>query len=81
MAATDNNSARIFYHGTRADLRTGDLIAVGYASNYGTRQPMSWVYFPRRWMRRSGARSWRRATGGSASISSSRPAPSSTTPT
>jgi rifampin ADP-ribosylating transferase len=23
----------------------GDFIAVGYASNYGTRKPMSWVYF------------------------------------
>jgi rifampin ADP-ribosylating transferase len=41
---TTNTNTRIFYHGTKADLRPGDLIAVGYASNYGTRKPMSWVY-------------------------------------
>ena len=34
-----------FYHGTRADLRPGDLIAAGYRSNYGARSQASWVYF------------------------------------
>jgi len=34
-----------FYHGTRADLRPGDLIAPGYASNYGARKAASWAYF------------------------------------
>lgn len=33
-----------FYHGTRADLKPGDLIAAGYNSNYGARKPASWVY-------------------------------------
>ena len=33
-----------FYHGTRADLKPGDLIAVGYNSNYGTGRRASWVY-------------------------------------
>ena len=33
-----------FYHGTRADLKPGDLIAVGRGSNYGTRKMASWVY-------------------------------------
>jgi rifampin ADP-ribosylating transferase len=33
-----------FYHGTRADLRPGDLIAGGYSSNYGRRKTASWVY-------------------------------------
>lgn len=33
-----------FYHGTRADLGEGDLIAAGYASNFGARKPASWVY-------------------------------------
>src|SRR6476659_4719711 len=33
-----------FYHGTRADLKPGDLIAVGYGSNYGKRKQASWVY-------------------------------------
>lgn len=33
-----------FYHGTRADLAPGDLIAPGFSSNYGARKPASWVY-------------------------------------
>lgn len=32
-----------FFHGTRADLRPGDLITVGYQSNYAERT-LSWVY-------------------------------------
>ena len=34
-----------FYHGTRADLCPGDLIAAGHASNYGQQKQASWVYF------------------------------------
>jgi len=34
-----------FYHGTRADLKPGDLIEAGYSSNYGRRKQASWVYF------------------------------------
>jgi rifampin ADP-ribosylating transferase len=44
MPSTDNTSAQRFYHGTRADLKPGDLIAVGYNSNFGTGKPLSWVY-------------------------------------
>jgi rifampin ADP-ribosylating transferase len=33
-----------FYHGTRADVKPGDLIAPGHASNYGKRKQASWVY-------------------------------------
>jgi len=33
-----------FYHGTRADLRAGDLLSPGFASNYADRQ-LSWIYF------------------------------------
>lgn len=33
-----------FYHGTRAGLKPGDLIAPGYSSNYGARKQASWVY-------------------------------------
>jgi hypothetical protein len=32
------------YHGTRADLKPGDLIAPGYASNYGKRKNANHVY-------------------------------------
>ncbi len=45
MPSTDSTKPRRFYHGTRADLRIGDLIAVGHTSNFGTGKPLSWVYF------------------------------------
>ena len=34
----------IFYHGTKADLQPGDLIAPGYSSNYGKRKRAAYVY-------------------------------------
>jgi len=40
----DETAPRLFYHGTRADLKPGDLIAAGYNSNYGARKQASWVY-------------------------------------
>ncbi|HEX8307447.1 MAG TPA: NAD(+)--rifampin ADP-ribosyltransferase [Allosphingosinicella sp.] len=33
-----------YYHGTRADLRPGDLLAPGFDSNYADRK-LSWIYF------------------------------------
>jgi len=45
MTSTDSRNPRRFYHGTRADLQPGDLIAVGHRSNFGTGKPLSWVYF------------------------------------
>jgi len=33
-----------YYHGTKADLRPGDLIEPGHASNYGQRKPGAFVY-------------------------------------
>ncbi len=44
MTNIDETEATPFYHGTRADLKPGDLIAAGYASNYGARKQASWVY-------------------------------------
>jgi Rifampin ADP-ribosyl transferase len=35
------------YHGTRADLKPGDLIEPGYNSNYGTRTKAAYVYLAR----------------------------------
>jgi hypothetical protein len=35
MPSTEDTQQR-YYHGTRADLKPGDLISVGYNSNYGT---------------------------------------------
>jgi rifampin ADP-ribosylating transferase len=39
-----SSGAKLFYHGTRADLKRGDLIAAGNRSNYGTQKQASWVY-------------------------------------
>jgi rifampin ADP-ribosylating transferase len=44
MTAADDRIPRQFYHGTRADLKPGDLIAAGYSSNYGARKRAPWVY-------------------------------------
>lgn len=45
MSATASMFAQSFYHGTRADLKPGDMIAVGYQSNFLEAKPLSWVYF------------------------------------
>jgi hypothetical protein len=44
MSTTDSRFRQQFFHGTRADLRHGDLIAAGYSSNYGAGNILSWVY-------------------------------------
>ena len=45
MSATASQFAQQFFHGTRADLKPGDLIVVGYQSNFTEAKPLSWVYF------------------------------------
>ena len=35
---------RSFFHGTKANLRRGDLIKAGYSSNYGKRAAAGYVY-------------------------------------
>lgn len=45
MTPTDDTLPPIYYHGTRADLKPGDLLGPGYRSNYGEGKPMSWIYF------------------------------------
>ena len=45
MADIDLTNAGPFYHGTRADLKTGDLMEAGWTSNYGARNVASWIYF------------------------------------
>ena len=39
----DQNSQK-FYHGTKVDLKQGDLIEPGFNSNYGKRKKASYVY-------------------------------------
>ncbi len=43
-AATDDPSSQPLYHGTRVDLKPGDLIAPGYPSNYGKNKKATYVY-------------------------------------
>lgn len=38
MAAHDDLSSQRFYHGTKADLKPGDLIEPGHAANFGKRE-------------------------------------------
>ena len=40
---SDGNQER-YYHGTRADLKPGDLIEPGYTSNFGSRKEANHVY-------------------------------------
>jgi rifampin ADP-ribosylating transferase len=35
---------QLLYHGTKADLKVGDLIQPGFSSNYGTRKEARFVY-------------------------------------
>lgn len=44
----DVQEAGPLYHGTRADLRPGDLLTPGHASNYGSRQTANFVYLTAR---------------------------------
>ncbi|MFP3833043.1 NAD(+)--rifampin ADP-ribosyltransferase [Chryseobacterium sp. SIMBA_028] len=34
----------IYYHGTKADLKIGDLIEAGFSSNYGTQRKAKYIY-------------------------------------
>ncbi|TAM96963.1 MAG: putative NAD(+)--rifampin ADP-ribosyltransferase [Rhizobiaceae bacterium] len=45
MSATASMFSQSFFHGTKADLKPGDLIAVGYQSNFAEARQLSWVYF------------------------------------
>ena len=43
-SAPADTSARRFYHGTRANVKPGDLLRPGYSSNYTARRS-PWIYF------------------------------------
>jgi Rifampin ADP-ribosyl transferase len=44
MSAANSKFRQQFFHGTRADLRHGDLLVTGYSSNYGEGKILSWIY-------------------------------------
>ena len=44
MTAMSTPGVQRFYHGTKADLKAGDLIGPGFASNFGKRKKAAYVY-------------------------------------
>ncbi len=63
---------RQFFHGTRADLEPGDMIRVGYPSNFTEGRALSWVYFAglrARWTPLSGGPNWHLAMSANAFMS------------
>jgi len=44
MESTIDLSTPQFYHGTKADLKLGDLIVPGYTSNFGAGKKAAYVY-------------------------------------
>jgi rifampin ADP-ribosylating transferase len=45
MSNTASMFTRQFFHGARADLEPGDMIRVGFPSNFTQGKLLSWVYF------------------------------------
>jgi len=45
MSASPKPFAQSFFHGTKADLRVGDVIKVGHGSNFLDGGALSWAYF------------------------------------
>ena len=45
MESINDLSSQSFYHGTKANLKPGDLIEPGFNSNYGKRKQASYIYF------------------------------------
>lgn len=44
MPAMSTPFSQSFFHGGKADLKPGDLIGPGFASNFGARKAAAWVY-------------------------------------
>lgn len=44
VATAPSAFVQTFFHGTKADLRPGDMVAPGRASNYGERNKATYIY-------------------------------------
>lgn len=44
LALTPTVFAQTYFHGTKASLNIGDLISVGYSSNYGERKDAKYIF-------------------------------------
>jgi hypothetical protein len=81
MASTDDLSSQRFYHGTRADLKRGDLIDPGHPPNLGKRDRITtYVYLTGTLDAAIWGQSWPSAKDPAESTWWSRPARSWTTP-
>lgn len=67
-----DTSTRRFYHGTKAELKPGDLLQPGYSSNY-TERRSPWIYFSETLHVVTWERSWQRAKVRAESIRQDRP--------
>src|SRR5689334_2169085 len=77
MSAAATTFSQSFFHGTRADLRPGHMISIGYPSNLAADRRYLKYTSRARWIRRFGVLSWPQVKNRGASMSSSRPAPGS----
>jgi hypothetical protein len=64
---------RRFYHGTKADLKPGDLLQPSNPSNYAERKS-PWIYFSETLHAATGEQSWPGAKAGAGSMRWNRPA-------
>ena len=81
MSATDDLSPRRFFHGTKANLKPGDLIEPGDPPDYGQQdRTTTYVYLTSSLMRLPGTRSWPSAKVPAGSTQWNRPARSWMTP-
>jgi hypothetical protein len=48
MHFNDAPDRDIYYHGTRADLKVGDMLEAGNRSHYGSKKTNPWIYFAAR---------------------------------
>ena len=78
MSSAATMFSQSFFHGTRADLKPGDLVVVGHPSNFTDVKPLSWVYFAATLDAAIWAPNWPQASHRGASTSWSRPDRSST---
>ena len=70
-----------YFHGTRADLKPGELIEAGRNSNFGKRKKAAWVYLTATLDAATWGAELAAGEGPGGSTSSSRPGRSKTTPT
>jgi rifampin ADP-ribosylating transferase len=57
--------AQTYFHGTKADLKIGDLIEAGFTSNYGQQNRAKYIFLSATLVRQSGLLSlpWGKARG------------------